>query len=120
VATQHSQPCAPGHHCIRCGYLASLSSGYISEHSCGPLALLAALFPDRMLTLGMGEVERMANEPLLVAQRAPRIAELERALDELSALSWPKSRTATRRPGRHARTQTGTVTVASVEQVIAL
>jgi hypothetical protein len=47
------------------------------------MALLAALFPDRMLALVMGEVERMANDPLPVAQRAPRIAELESELDEL-------------------------------------
>jgi hypothetical protein len=46
-------------------------------------ALLAALFPDRMLAFVMGEVERMANDPLPVAQRAPRIAALERELDEL-------------------------------------
>jgi hypothetical protein len=58
-------------------------SGYISEHTCDPLALLAALFPDRMLALVMGEVERMANDPLPVAQRAPRIATLERELEEL-------------------------------------
>jgi len=62
---------------------AQSSSGYISEHTCDPLALLAALFPDRMLTLVMGEVERMANDPLPVAQRAPRVAALERELDEL-------------------------------------
>jgi hypothetical protein len=54
-----------------------------SEHTCDPLALLAALFPDRMLGLVMGEVERMANDPLPVAQRAPRIAALEREQDEL-------------------------------------
>ena len=36
-----------------------------------------------MLALVMGEVERMANDPLPVAQRPPRIAALERALDEL-------------------------------------
>jgi len=58
-------------------------SGYISEHTCDPLALLAALFPDRMLALVMGEVERMANDPMPVTQRAPRIAVLERELDEL-------------------------------------
>jgi hypothetical protein len=58
-------------------------SGYISEHTCDPLALLAALFPDRMLSLVMTEVERMSNNPLPVAQRAPRIAALERELDEL-------------------------------------
>ena len=62
---------------------AQSSSGYISEHTCDPLALLAALFPDRMLALVMGEVERMANDPLPVAQRAPRIAALERELDDL-------------------------------------
>jgi hypothetical protein len=39
---------------------AQSSSGYISEHTCDPLALLAALFRD----------ERMANDPLPVAQRA--------------------------------------------------
>ena len=31
----------------------------------------------------MGEVERMANDPLPLAQRAPRVAALERELDEL-------------------------------------
>jgi hypothetical protein len=31
----------------------------------------------------MGEVERMANDPLPVAQRAPRIAAVELELDEL-------------------------------------
>jgi hypothetical protein len=60
---------------------AQASTGYISEHTCDPLALLAALFPDRMLSLMMTEVERMANDPLPVAQRPPRIAALE--LDEL-------------------------------------
>jgi hypothetical protein len=58
---------------------AQSSFGYISEHTCDPLARLAALFPDRMLALVMGEVERMANDPPPVAERAPRIA----ALDEL-------------------------------------
>jgi hypothetical protein len=62
---------------------AQSSSGYYSEHSCDPLALLAALFPDRMLRLVMTEVERIANDPLPVAQRAPRVAALERELDEL-------------------------------------
>jgi hypothetical protein len=38
---------------------AQSSSGYIAEHTCDPLALLTALFPDRMLALAMGEVERM-------------------------------------------------------------
>src|SRR5262249_5337069 len=56
------------------GAQSSSGYGYISEHTCDPLALLAALFPDRMLTLVMGEVERMANDPLPVAQRAPRVA----------------------------------------------
>jgi hypothetical protein len=62
---------------------AQASSGYISEHTCDPLALPAALFPDRMLSFEMREVERMANDPLPVAQRAPRIAALERELDDL-------------------------------------
>jgi hypothetical protein len=65
------------------GAQSSSGSWYISEHTCDPLALLAALFPDRMLSLVMGEVERMANDPLPVAQRAPRVAALERELDEL-------------------------------------
>jgi len=56
---------------------------YISEHSCDPLSLMAVLFPDRMLSLVMAEVERMANDPLPVAQRPARIAALERELDEL-------------------------------------
>jgi hypothetical protein len=38
-----------------------------SGYTCDPLALVAALFPDRMLALVMGEVERMANDPLPVA-----------------------------------------------------
>src|SRR5262249_54425022 len=62
---------------------AQTPSWYISEHTCDPLALLAALFPDRMLALVMGEVERMANDPLPVAQRPPRIAVLKCELDEL-------------------------------------
>jgi hypothetical protein len=62
---------------------AQSSSGYYSEHSCDPLGMLAALFPDRMLALVMAEVERMANDPLPVAQRPPRVAALERELDEL-------------------------------------
>ena len=62
---------------------AQAPSGYIAETTCDPLALLAALFPDRMLSLVMTEVERMANDPLPVAQRPPRIAALERELDEL-------------------------------------
>jgi hypothetical protein len=65
------------------GAQSSAGSSYISEHTCDPLALLAALFPDRMLALVMGEVERMASDPLPVAQRAPCIAALERELDEL-------------------------------------
>ena len=36
-----------------------------------------------MLSLVMTEVERIANDPLPVAQRPPRIAALERELDEL-------------------------------------
>jgi hypothetical protein len=53
---------------------------YISEHTADPLALIAALFPERMLALVMGEVERMANDPLPVAERPRRIAALEREL----------------------------------------
>ena len=45
--------------------------------------MIAALFPDRMLNLVMTEVERMANDPLPVPQRPPRIATLERDLEEL-------------------------------------
>jgi hypothetical protein len=51
---------------------AQTPTAYIAEHTCDPLALLAALFPDRMLSLVMTEVERMANDPLPVAQRPPR------------------------------------------------
>ena len=36
-----------------------------------------------MRSLVMGEVERMANEPLPVAERPRRVAALERELDEL-------------------------------------
>jgi hypothetical protein len=60
---------------------AQTASQYISEHTCDPMSLVASLFPDRMLALVMGEVERMANDPLPVAQRPPRIAALERALE---------------------------------------
>jgi hypothetical protein len=62
---------------------AQTPSGYIAEHTCDPLALLAARFPDRMLALVMGEVARLANDPLPVAQRPARIAALERELDKL-------------------------------------
>src|SRR5262245_51484683 len=65
------------------GAQSSSGYGYISEHTCDPLALLAALFPDRMLSLVMAEVERMANAPLPVAQRAPRIAAVEHELGDL-------------------------------------
>jgi hypothetical protein len=65
------------------GAQSSSASGYISEHTCDPLALLAALFPDRMLSLVMALVERMANDPLPLAQRAPRVAVLERELHDL-------------------------------------
>jgi hypothetical protein len=61
----------------------SVCKPQLSEHTCDPLALVVGLFPDRMLALVMAEVERMANDPLPVAQRAPRIAALERELDEL-------------------------------------
>jgi hypothetical protein len=77
---------------------AQTPTSYIAEHTCDPLALIAALFPDRMLSLVMTEVERMANDPLPVAQRPPRIAALERELDELHrveealvAAAWPAS-----------------------------
>jgi hypothetical protein len=36
-----------------------------------------------MLALVMDEVEWMANDPLSIAHRAPRVAALERQLDEL-------------------------------------
>jgi hypothetical protein len=62
---------------------AQTPTSYIAEHTVDPLALIAALFPDRMLSLVMGEVERMANDPLPVAQRPPRIAALDRELEEL-------------------------------------
>jgi hypothetical protein len=65
------------------GAQSSSGSGYISGHTCDPLALLAVLFPERMLALVMGEVERMANDPCPVAQRPPRVAALESELDEL-------------------------------------
>jgi len=50
---------------------AQTPSPYIAEHTCDPLALLAALFPDRMLSLVTGEVERMANDPLPVTVLSP-------------------------------------------------
>jgi hypothetical protein len=62
---------------------AQTGTQYIAEHTCDPLSLLAALLPDRMLALVMAEVERMANDPLPLAQRAPRIAVLDRELHEL-------------------------------------
>jgi hypothetical protein len=63
---------------------AQTPSVYYAEHSCDPLALLVALFPDRMLSLVLTEVERMANDPVPLAQRPARIAALERELDELT------------------------------------
>jgi hypothetical protein len=54
----------------------SSPGGYISEHTCDPLVLLAAPFPDRMLALAMAEVGRMANDPMPVTHRAPRVAVL--------------------------------------------
>jgi hypothetical protein len=56
---------------------AQLSSTFLAEQTCDPLALLAALFPDRLIALAMREAERQANDPLPVAERAPRIAVLE-------------------------------------------
>src|SRR5262249_46940632 len=67
---------------------AQAPSGYISEHTADPLALLAALFPDRMLALVMGEVQRMANDPLPVAGRPPRIAVLSASWRSCTA--WRK------------------------------
>jgi hypothetical protein len=64
------------------GAQSSPGYGYISEHTADPLALLAALFPDRMLSLVMGEVERMANDPLPLAESPARIAVLLRELDD--------------------------------------
>ena len=65
---------------------AQSSSGYISEHTCDPLALLAALFPDRMLALVMGEVERMANDPLPSSgSSCSQLRTHGRSLDLLSA-----------------------------------
>jgi hypothetical protein len=63
---------------------AQQSSTFLQERTCDPLALLAALFPDRLIALAMSEVERMANDPLPIAERPPRIAVLDRELEELS------------------------------------
>ena len=63
---------------------AQQSSTFLAERTCDPLALLAALFPDRLIALAMSEVERQANDPLPVAERPARIAALERELAELS------------------------------------
>jgi hypothetical protein len=60
-----------------------VSSTFLAEQTCDPLALLAALFPDRLSALAMREVERQANDPLPVAERPARIAAFERELDEL-------------------------------------
>ena len=49
--------------------------------------MIAALFPDRMLSLVITEVERMANDLLPVGERPPRIAALERELDELQRVA---------------------------------
>jgi hypothetical protein len=46
-------------------------------------AMLATLFPDQTLALVMGEIERMSCDPLPVAKRPARVAELERELDDL-------------------------------------
>jgi hypothetical protein len=70
---------------------------YISEHTWDPLPL-AALFPDRMLALVMGEVERMAMTGCRWPARTAR-RRAGRKLDELHRVErrWlpPRSRLAT-------------------------
>jgi hypothetical protein len=54
------------------------------ERSCEPLAMFAMLFPDKLADAAMAEAERVADDPIPVAQRPARIAALEREIDELS------------------------------------
>ena len=71
----------------------SVSSGPVpsrrpgtSPSTCDPLALLAALFSDRMLALVMGEIERMANDPLPSSgSSCSQLRTHGRSLDLLSA-----------------------------------
>jgi hypothetical protein len=53
------------------------------EHRAEVLPMMAMLFPDEMIAALTREVERIANDPLPVKQRAARIAELRREIDEL-------------------------------------
>src|SRR4051812_25691247 len=54
------------------------------EFLAGRLAMFAILFPEKRADAAMAEVERMADDPILIAQRPARIATLEREIDELS------------------------------------
>jgi hypothetical protein len=48
------------------------------------LPMMALLFPDAMTAALMGEVDRMASDPLPQAARQKRIAELEREIEQLA------------------------------------
>jgi hypothetical protein len=68
---------------------AQTPSGYISEHTCDPLALIAALFPDRMLALVMGEVDSPATH--------------RQSMKPVAEVSLPRSPTSFRRGARIRR-----------------
>jgi hypothetical protein len=54
------------------------------EHRAEVLPMTAFLFPSEMVAGLMGEVERMANDPMPPAARLRRIAELEQEIEQLA------------------------------------
>jgi hypothetical protein len=54
------------------------------EHRAEVLPLMALLFPDAMTAALMGEVERMANDPVPMKERATRIAALTDEIEQLA------------------------------------
>jgi hypothetical protein len=53
------------------------------ERSCEPLAMFAMFFPEKLADAVMAQAGRMADDPILIAQRPARIAALEREIEEL-------------------------------------
>jgi uncharacterized small protein (DUF1192 family) len=54
------------------------------EHRAEVLPLMALLFPDEMIAALMRDVERMANEPVPIKERATRIAALTDEIEQLA------------------------------------
>jgi hypothetical protein len=54
------------------------------EDSAGVLPMMALLFPDAMTAALIGEVERMANDPVPMKERATRIAALTDEIEQLA------------------------------------